>query len=92
MELKKLFAKKETVNITTETFIIAMILWSLKILPAKSEVIIPPTARRDIVELTARRETPKSSLIGLINRLELLEIIPIVAAKRMLQAITIIHP
>ena len=53
---------------------------------------MPPTARRDIVELTARRETPKSSLMGLINRLELLEIIPIVAAKRMLQAITIIQP
>ena len=39
-----------------------------------------PIERTEIVELTARLETPKSSLIGFINKLAQLDIMPIAAA------------
>ena len=74
------------------TRIMETMLWSLNNLPAKSDVIMAPIERTEIVELTARLETPKSSLIGFINKLAQLDMMPIAAAITRLQAITITHP
>ena len=90
--MNKLLQKKQIVITIMATRIMETMLWSLNNLPAKSDVIMAPIERTEIVELTARLEIPKSSLIGFINKLAQLDMMPIAAAITRLQAITIIHP